>query len=92
MVLFLILGVHKVFSHVEGLKLKIDVLEAEIELLKNESIMKNEKVEEKIATEEKNKTKYTHNGVFRVTAYCACEKCCGKWATVNGRRNNCFWN
>lgn len=25
-----------------------------------------------------------NKGTFRVTAYCACEKCCGKWATLNG--------
>lgn len=25
-----------------------------------------------------------NKGTFRVTAYCSCEKCCGKWATLNG--------
>lgn len=26
--------------------------------------------------------KYTSLGTYRLTAYCACEKCCGYWATV----------
>lgn len=27
---------------------------------------------------------YKNKGTFRVTAYCSCVKCCGKWATLNG--------
>lgn len=42
-------------------------------------------VEVETETETKTEPQMISMGVFKVTAYCSCEKCCGKWA--NNRPN-----
>lgn len=36
--------------------------------------------ENKICEEEIRKTNYVSIGIFKLTAYCSCIKCCGEWA------------
>ena len=58
---------------------------AEVQIVEAE-----ESTEEVIKEEVKNtpaaqvKNTKSNKGTFRITAYCSCEKCCGKWASVNG--------
>ena len=44
---------------------------------KTETTEKTENIE---STETTDKPQYTSLGTFKLTAYCACSKCCGKWA------------
>lgn len=43
-----------------------------------------EEVKEVEAVEEVSEPVYQNSAEFVVTAYCACEKCCGKWAALQG--------
>ena len=58
-----------------------EVMSIDKEYLK-EAIEKKEKREEakKKAEEEAKKPKLVSLGIFKLTAYCNCSKCCGKWA------------
>lgn len=71
--------------------LKSDITELEIKIEENEEMINF--VYEKIDTEE-NKLEYNPQtitkslGEFKLTAYCSCEKCCGKWALNRPKDEN----
>lgn len=74
-------------KYIEDRMFQIENLEKEIETVKAE---KQELLDEIALSElEVKNTQYLscvekHSGTFKVTAYCSCVKCCGKWATING--------
>lgn len=72
--------INDLMFQIENLNRHIETLEAEKqELLDEQELSKLEvKNIQYLNCVEK------HSGVFRVTAYCSCEKCCGKWAVING--------
>lgn len=79
--------INKTNKSFEDKMFQIENLEKELKTVKAE---KQELLDEKELKEiEVNHIKYLscvekQSGIFRVTAYCSCEKCCGKWATING--------
>lgn len=50
----------------------------------NSNSSKNEVVEKHVEYTTKTEKTYKNKGTFRITAYCSCAKCCGKWASLNG--------
>lgn len=69
----------------KDLEAKISILEAQIKAYRSEETINEVKtVPESEIIIENEASKYTNSGTFKVTAYCACKKCCGKWAVENG--------
>lgn len=61
---------------------RIDILEALAEA--NLTIKAKAAVKENSESQTKQVSNKSNNDTFRITAYCSCEKCCGKWAVING--------
>lgn len=74
-------------NKINDLKFQIETLEHQNETLQIEKKELSEDIEQ--AQLEEIETRYLscvekNTGLFRASAYCKCEKCCGKWATLNG--------
>lgn len=67
-----------------GMAQKVEALEAELDALKS--------AQAQAQSNNMAGGQYISLGEFTLTAYCSCEKCCGKWAdgvTASGARNYC---
>lgn len=74
-----LLVTNRCMSRIEELETRV----AELTVMVNEVIVENEKeeeIEEENEEEVTNPTNLVNMGEFKLTAYCSCAKCCGKYA------------